>query len=121
MIEILPTKDKNFLLKLNKAYNTEAELAFICIEKKEIKASLLYSIEKDSGVILNVSTVEEDIFDGLVRAVFASLIDLGIDKAKFTKAVNKDLIEKLGFVPKDTVLVNSLKEIIENHKNCKNN
>jgi hypothetical protein len=120
MIQLLPVTEPSTVEKLNQIYHTKAQFAYVCVEKKEIKASCLYSIESGRGVILNVSTMEEDIFDGLVRAVFASLIDQGINEAVFDQKTDKSLLEKLNFVQDDTFFVNSLTEIIHNCRKCQN-
>lgn len=118
MIQLLPVTEPSFLEFLNKTYHTDGKYAYVCVEKKEIKSSCVYDVKGDLGIILNVSSVEEDIFDGLVRAAFASMIDMGIHKAKFAPEVDGELTKKLGFVQDDPFLVTSLEEIIDNCKSC---
>lgn len=120
MIQILPVTEPSFIERLNKIYNTNAKYAYVCVEKKEIKASILYNIQKEKAEILNVSTVDEDIFDGLVRAVFARLIELGIDQAEFNPKTDAEILKNLGFVQDKPFFTSSLREIIENCKKCKN-
>lgn len=120
MIQLLPVTEQSFIDRLNKAYKTEAAHAYACVEKKEIKATCLYNIEKGKGIILNVSSVEDAIFDGLVRAVFASLLEMGIDRAEFGRDVPLDTLVRLGFVQDDTRTTPSIREMMEKHKNCAN-
>ncbi len=68
---------------------------------------------------MNVSSVEQDIFDGLVRAVFANLLELGIDQAVFDRKIDHEMLVHLDFVQDDGFCVNSLTKIIHNCKNCK--
>ena len=121
MIELLPVPEPSFLNFLNKTYHTDGKFAFVCVEKKEIKSSLIYDVKKQKGVILNVSTVEEDIFDGLVRACFAALLDMGIHQAEFAPEVDAGMTKKLGFVGENPYLAESLDEILDNCKKCKKN
>lgn len=121
MIQILPVTEPSFIDRLNQIYGTKAKYAYVCVEKKEIKASILYNVYKDKAEILNVSSVDPDIFDGLVRAVFASLIDLGVDQAEFSSQTDSEMLQNLGFVQDKPFFTPSLREIIENCKKCKNN
>lgn len=120
MIQLLPVTEPLLIEKLNHIYHTQAQFAYVCVEKKEIKASCLYNIKENQGEIVSISTVEEDIFDGLVRAVFANLIDQGIDQACFDRKVDSELLKKLNFVQDDTFFVNSLTKIIHNCRKCQN-
>lgn len=121
MIQILPITEPDFLARMNKAYHVEATDGFVFIDKKEIKASLLYQIKQKAVTILSISTVEEDCFDGLVRACFASLIDAGFETATFDSKIDRAMLEKLGFVQPDTFFVNSLTECINNGRKCQCN
>lgn len=121
MIQLLPVTEPSFLEFLNKTYHTNGRYAYVCVEKKEIKSSCVYDVKGDCGIILNVSSMEEDIFDGLVRAAFASMIDMGVHKAKFAPEVDQDFTKNLGFVQDDPFLVESLDEIIDNCKSCQKN
>ena len=118
MVELLPVTEPDMLKRLNKIYQESADYAYVCVEKKEVKASCLYNIKDGIGEIVNVSSVEDDIFDGLVRAVFASLMDMGIDKAVFHSKIDSDILQRLGFVQGDGFCVNSLTKIINKCKNC---
>lgn len=118
MIQLLPVTEPSMLERLNRIYSTQAKFAYVCVEKKEIKASCLYNIKGDCGEIVNVSSVEQDIFDGLVRAVFANMLELGIDKAVFDRKIDHEMLVRLGFVQDDGFCVNSLTKIIHKCKNC---
>ncbi len=118
MIQILPITEPDFLARMNKTYHVEATNGFVYIEKREIKATLLYAVHKNEAKILSISTVEEDVFDGLVRACFASLIDRGLQTAVFDQKVDEKLIKTLGFVQDDSFVVKSLTESIENGRKC---
>lgn len=123
MVQLLPVTEQAFIERLNKIYHTHADQAYVCVEKKEIKASILYRIDrkKKLGNIQNVSTVEADIFDGLVRAVFAAMLEQDIHQAEFDAKTDLEMITKLGFVQDGSFFVESIDEIIHNRKNCKKN
>ena len=121
MIQLLPVTDPSFLEFLNKTYHTNGKYAYVCVEKKEIKSSCIFDVKDGKGMILNVSSTEEDIFDGLVRASFAAMIDMGIHQAVFDPSVDREMTRKLGFVQDKPFLTESLDEIIDNCKKCKNN
>ena len=120
MIQLLPVTEKAMLERFNQIYGEHAEFAYVCVEKKEIKASCLYNLNTKDGVgeIVSVSSVEPDIFDGLVRAVFANMIEMGIDRANFGPKIDREMIQRLGFVQGDGFSVNSLTKIIHKCKNC---
>lgn len=118
MIQILPITEPAFLERMNHTYQVQATDGFVYIEKKEIKATLLYRAGKDEGQILSISTLDEDAFDGLVRACFASLIERGVETAVFDRRMDAELLQKLGFVQDDTFAVKSLTECIQNGRKC---
>lgn len=119
MIQLLPVTEQAMLERLNRIYQQNAQFAYVCVEKREIKASCLYNIKGDVVEIVNISSVEPDIFDGLVRAVFASAMDLGLEHAVFDEKIDHEMLVQLHFVQDDGFSVNSLTKIIHNCKNCK--
>ena len=120
MIQLLPVTEPAMLERFNRIYGEQAQAAYVCVEGKEIKASCLYNRRGDTGEIVSVSSREDAIFDGLVRAVFANLIESGADRAVFGPKVDREMLLRLGFVQGDDFCVNSLTKIIHKCKNCKN-
>lgn len=118
MIQILPITEPSFLERMNQTYHVQATDGFVYIEKKEVKATLLYRVAKGGVEIQSISTVESEVFDGLVRACFAALIDRGIESAAFGEKMDRQLLTELGFVQDDTFVVKSLTESIENGRKC---
>lgn len=118
MIQILPITEPTFLERMNQTYHVKATAGFVYIEKKEIKATLLYRVGKNGAEILSVSTLDEDAFDGLVRACFASLMEQGVDSGVFDAKIDRELLFGLGFVQDDTFVVKSLTECIRNGRKC---
>ena len=50
-----------------------------------------------------VSAPDNSSFDGLVRAVYGSLLDFGIDQASFSAKVDPDILIKFGFMDQNGV------------------
>ncbi|MBS7176608.1 MAG: hypothetical protein KH056_10595, partial [Clostridiales bacterium] len=57
MIQLLPVTEQAMLERLNRIYQQNAQFAYVCVEKREIKASCLYNIKGDVVEIVNVSSV----------------------------------------------------------------
>ncbi len=60
-----------------------------------------------------------DLFDGLLRAVFAYVMEANVNRAKFSENIDKETLKAL-MVPVDGQnCVNSLKDFLYNCKKCK--
>ena len=105
MIAILPLRDRAALQKLNEAEHTNASHAYCLYDGGEIAAYLLYDMHENEAVLQKLGgTWDENIADGLCRAAFSSLLDLYIDRARFSNAIDRALTYRLFFTSKrDTV------------------
>lgn len=121
MVQLVAVTDSTQLYELNQLHQAQAEHAYVCLEQKQIKAVLFYTIQKQKGMILKITTQDEDMLDGLVRICFARLLDMGIQQAEFSSDMDVHLLEKLGFVHDGSFCVYSLSEIINNCRKCKKN
>lgn len=119
MIKILPLKDEKVLLKLNQKEDTKATLCFCMYESKEIGGYILYNLNENMGIIQAINSPSDMITDGLVRAVFASLYDFGINSAQFNKNIDNECLYRLNFVKAGEYSTNSIKSILYACKNCK--
>lgn len=118
MIAILPLRDRAALQKFNEAEHTDASHAYCLYDGGEITAYLLYDMHEDEAVFQKLGGEwDENIADGLCRAAFSSLLDLNIDRARFSSAIDRTLTDRLGFTSKsDTVA--SIRPILYHCKSC---
>ena len=118
MIAILPLRDRAALQKLNEAEHTNASHAYCLYDGGEIAAYLLYDMHENEAVLQKLGgTWDANIADGLCRAAFSSLLDLNIDRARFSNAIDRALTDRLGFTSKsDTVA--SIRSILYRCKSC---
>lgn len=119
MIQLLPVTEPEALERLNRMYRKNAGYAYVCVEKREVKASCLFDLSADTCRVQNVSTVERDIYDGLVRAVFAFAQERGIDRAEFDPSMDGGMLRSLGFVQDERFIVKSLTNFTNHCGGCK--
>lgn len=112
MIEILPLKDKELLENLNQKEKTNAAFAFCVYNSKKFEGYILYNISDNCGHILLVNAENSAIFDGLVRAVLASLYDFSINQATFSDNIDINLLRELKIINKDETMVTSIKKML---------
>lgn len=92
MIQNLPITERKIINKLNLSYKTNAQFAFACIEKKEIKATCLYDIENKTAVVKNISTIDEITFKTIVEALLLELKNNKISKVLFSDNISLELL-----------------------------
>ena len=118
MIAILPLRDRAALQKLNEAEHTNASHAYCLYDGGEITAYLLYDMHENEAVLQKLGgTWDENIADGLCRAAFSSLLDLNIDRARFSNAIDRALTDRLGFTSKSDSVA-STRSILYHCKSC---
>lgn len=118
MIAILPLRDRAALQKLNETERTNASHAYCLYDGGEITAYLLYDMHEDEAVLQKLGGEwDENIADGLCRAAFSSLLDLNIDRARFSGAIDRTLTDRLGFTSKGDA-VDSIRSILYHCKSC---
>ncbi|MGI5958841.1 MAG: hypothetical protein ACOX60_05445 [Massiliimalia sp.] len=120
MIQVIPAEDKKLLQKLNLAYGTKAQHACLYVEKKEIKATLLYDLVKGQAQVQNISTVEPEILEQLVLGFLKILKDQKIDRVEFSDQSHEEMLKEMNFVDNDGFAGKSVKEILKNCENSKN-
>lgn len=120
MIKILPLRDNELLARLNEQEKTAARLAYCMYEGDEIGGYILYNLNEERGIIQAISSPNDMITDGLVRAVFSALYDFGINSAIFNQNIDNELLARLNFVQKGEYETPSLEDILYNCKKCKN-
>lgn len=118
MIEILPLKDKEVLEKLNQKENTNANFAFCVYNSQKIDGYILYNVSDSCGHIILVNSQDSAIFDGLVRAVLASLYDFSINQATFSDSIDINLLRELKIINQDETMVKSIKKILYKCDGC---
>lgn len=118
MVAILPVRDKDILDKLNKQEQTDAKLAFRFHDGGEITGYILYSIVDKSGQIVIVNSTDDEMADGLIRSVLASLYDFGINRAEFANDGLVEMARRINLMNADECTVESIKDILYNCKNC---
>lgn len=120
MIRILPLKDGEELSALNEKEGTAAKLAYY-LEIEGVPCDyILYNLTPEQGIIQAISAREDAIADVLVRAVFSSLYDFGINKVIFNNRMDNTLLSRLQFVKAGEWETPSLEYILYECKPCKN-
>lgn len=94
MIQTFDITDKKIIKKLNMAYKTNAEFAYALTEKKEIKATCLYDINKKTAIIQNISTVDVKLFKTLIKKLKDELKVKRINEILYSQNIDKSLLEK---------------------------
>lgn len=118
MIAILPLHDRAVLEKLNETERMTCSHAYCLYDGGKIRAYLLYDMHEEEALLAKLGGEwDDDIADGLCRAVFSSLLDLNVGRARFSSAIDRNLTDRLGFTSgSDTV--SSLRSILYHCKSC---
>lgn len=125
MLTILKTDDKteikSFCEESNIKYNDGIH-AFVAKNRDELIGYILYCFTEYNCEIVAVEPYgDEPLFDGLIRSVFFSVTENGVDlQAVFSKSIDKNLLIKYRFIDDDTYSVKSMSDFLNNCKNCKN-
>ncbi|MFZ2539531.1 MAG: hypothetical protein WAX04_11605 [Oscillospiraceae bacterium] len=119
MIKILPLRDNEMLASLNEKEKTAARLCYCMYDADQIGGYILYNLNAENGIIQAINSPDDMIADGLVRAVFASLYDFGINSAIFNQNIDNTLIARLNFVKLGEYNTSSIENIIYGCKKCK--
>lgn len=119
MVAMLPLRDRTELDRLNAQAGESCAFAYCLYDEKEIAGYLLYDIQKDEAQIRYVSAADADCFDGLVRAVFSSLLDIHINRARFGERVSQPLLEQLAFAAPGERVTPSIEDVLYRCKHCR--
>lgn len=119
MIRIMPLKSGGELDALNEKEGTAAKLAYY-LEVEGVPCDyILYNLTSEQGIIQAISAREDAIADVLVRAVFSSLFDFGLNKVTFNNRLDNALLTRLQFVKEGEWVTPSLEYILFECKPCK--
>jgi hypothetical protein len=119
MVTMLPVKERELLQRLNEQENTTANLAYTLYDQNQITGYLLYNLYQDCGelVALNANSLAEK--DGLIRAVFGSLYEVGINKAIFKNGFPIEIVRKLNILQPEEYTVSSIYDVLFQCCSCK--
>lgn len=119
MIEMLPLRDRSVLDELNRRAGTSCKLAYCLYAGGELEGWLLYDMDGREVRLQALSSPDEATADGLIRAVFGGMLDIGVDRAVFSERIDSGLVERLGFVQNGGKETPSIRDVLYKCKNCK--
>ena len=106
MISILPLRDRALLQKLNETEHTDCSHAYCLYDGGKVTAYLLYDMhEKEAFLAKLGGQWDDNIADGLCRAVFSPAID-------------RSLTRRLGFTKGESDTVESIRSILYHCQSC---
>ncbi len=93
---------------------------YIALDGEKLLGYCKYHKERDCVVVEKIQDGGNlDLFDGLLRAVFAYVVEANVNRAKLSDTIDKKKLQAL-MVPVDGQnCVNSLKDFLYNCKKCK--
>jgi len=94
-VRILPIEDAALLARLNETYGTRARFGFLYVEKREIKSTALYQMQKPHLQVLNISSHDPEIFKALANAILEAGVREGMTDVRFAPAVEDELLALL--------------------------
>jgi len=118
MIQILPVKDKEIIDNLNQKEGTNATLAYCLYEGNKTQGYILYNINSERIEVVKINSSDDMYIDGLIKSAFASVYDIGINKAIFAESCDLDIVRKLGIIKPNENNVDSIKEVIYHCAGC---
>lgn len=118
MIKILPLRDDAVLSRLNEKEGTAARLAYYLEIEGEPTDYILYNLTKEKGTIQAISASDDAIADVLIRAVFASLYDFGVNAASFSQNMDNGTLSRLNIVKSGEWDTPSLEDVLYHCKGC---
>lgn len=120
MIAILPLRELSTLNELNAKEGINAHHAYCFYDGKEMQGYLLYSILDKQGLLLACRFENQNMLDGLVRAVLSSLLDASIDTASFSDKFDISTLRLLKIIGENEEKVTSITNLFYNCNGCKN-
>ena len=98
----------------------EGKLYYIALAGKELIGYICYrKLETAIRVEAVESGGDDDLFDGLMRAVFDAAVNIGIEEASFAPEVDRAVLDRLKVPMEGDGCVKSLSEFLRNCKKCK--
>lgn len=94
-VRILPVEDADLLKRLNQMYGTKARFGLLYVEKREIKSTCLYQLQKPHGQILNISSQDPVVFGALANAAIEEMKAAGMTDVRFAPEVADELLHTL--------------------------
>lgn len=116
MVTIKPIKERELLEQLNEQENTNAYLGYALYDQNEITGYLLYNLHETCGefVAIKANSLAEK--DGLIRAVMASLLELGIDQVVLKAGFPVALLRELNIIEDYEYSIASIQDVLS--KTC---
>lgn len=125
MLQMLPLRDAGELVRLNAATGTDAAFAYCLYGARETGGDdpdgwLLYDLNFTSREVTlrALDAPSLPCADGLIRAVFASALELGIVSARLAPELAEEPFVRLGFTQPGGRVIASLEEAITRCKCC---
>ena len=85
-----------------------------------VNCHIFYRIEREGFLIEEVESGGDDaLFDGLVRAVCDAAVQSGSDRVRFSPAVSRETLAKLGVPLDGEGVLTGLSAFLRNCKHCK--
>lgn len=119
MLYIRPFTSEDNLPDFLEAYRA-GSLSYIAFSGKEPVGYIFYRREGDGLFIEEVESGGDDaLFDGLVRAVCDAAVQSGSDRVRFSPAVSRETLAKLGVPLDGEGVLTGLSAFLRNCKHCK--
>ena len=113
MIACLPIRDRAMVQTLAQKEGVSASFGYAVFEKETPVAYVLYNVNEQEGVLVCIGGTYDDLTaEGLIRAVFSSLYDANISRARFLDGVPDRLTRALGFTKDDTRTTESIPDVL---------
>ena len=113
MIAFLPIRDRAMVQTLAQKEGVSASFGYAVFEKETPVAYVLYNVNEQEGVLVCIGGTYDDLTaEGLIRAVFSSLYDANISRARFLDGVPDRLTRALGFTKDDTRTTESIPDVL---------
>ena len=113
MIAFLPIREKQLVQSLAQKEGVSASFGYAVFENDAPAAYILYEICGEEGVLVCIGgEYDRLIAEGLIRAVFSSLYDANISRARFFFFFPGELTRSLGICKDDSRVVESIADVL---------
>lgn len=113
MIAFLPIREQQLVQALAQKEGVSASFGYAVFENNAPAAYVLYEICGEEGVLVCIGgEYDRLIAEGLIRAVFSSLYDANILRARFLDGIPDTLTHSLGFTKDDSRVVESIADVL---------
>ncbi len=124
MLKMRTVTNENERESFAKIYGLEKEKGlnlYLAENRGEVLGVCFYRFIDEGMEILYADADDDDaLFDGLIRAAMAALFDCEKDKVVFSKAIDRQTLQKYRFITGDELCIKSANVFFQTCKNCKN-